>query len=113
MSNNDQQLVDHLYQQIVVQKQRCDHFDTMKPKPSSESVWNKSRDETIILYIAVSKYKKYYQDKAAELKNKLFIKCIVLKRSLKMGKRRKRLNRIGLYLPFEKFIKKDICKKNV
>ena len=71
MSNNDQQLVDHLFQQIFVQQLRCTHFDTVKPKPSSNSVWNKSSDEIAILNLAVAKYKKYYQDKAEEVKTKL------------------------------------------
>jgi hypothetical protein len=71
MSNKDQQLVDHLFQQIFVQQLRCTHFDTLNPKPSSNSVWNKSSDETAILNLAVTKYKKYYQDKAEEVKTKL------------------------------------------
>lgn len=71
MINNDQQLVDHLFQQIFVQKLRCTHFDGVKPKPSANSVWNKSSDETAILDRAVGKYKKYYQNKAEELKKKL------------------------------------------
>ena len=71
MSNNDQQLVDHLFQQIFVQKLRCTHFDAVKPKPSANSIWNKSSDETAILDSAVAKYKKYYQDKADELKTQL------------------------------------------
>ena len=43
----------------------------MKPKPSTNSIWNKSSDETAILDSAVAKYKKYYQDKADELKTQL------------------------------------------
>lgn len=68
MSNNDQQLVDHLFQQIFVQKLRCTHFNTVQPSPSVNSVWNKSSDETKILDMAVNNYKKYYQDKADALK---------------------------------------------
>ena len=68
MSNNDQQLVDHLFQQIFVQKLRCTHFNTINPKPSSNSVWNKSSDEKAILELTINNYKKYYQNKIEELK---------------------------------------------
>ena len=71
MSNKDQQLVDHLFQQIFVQQLRCTHFDTVKPKPSYNSVWNKSSDEAAILNLAIDKYKRYYHDKAEEVKIKL------------------------------------------
>lgn len=71
MSNNDQQLVDHLFEQIFVQKLRCTHFDTINPNLSSNSVWNKSSDEKAILELTINKYKKYYQDKIEELKKVL------------------------------------------
>ena len=74
MSNNDQQLVDHLFEQIFVQKLRCTHFDTINPNLSSNSVWNKSSDEKAILELTINKYKKYYQDKMEELKNVLTVK---------------------------------------
>lgn len=71
MSNNDQQLVDHLFEQIFVQKLRCTHFDTTSPNLSSNSVWNKSSDEKAILELTINKYKKYYQNKIEELKKLL------------------------------------------
>lgn len=74
MSNNDQQLVDHLFEQIFVQKPRCTHFDTINPNLSSNSVWNKSSDEKAILDLTLNKYKKYYKDKMEELKNVLSVK---------------------------------------
>jgi len=74
MSNKDQQLVDHLFEQIFVQKLRCNHFDTIAPNLSSNSVWNKSSDEKAILELVINKYKKYYQDKIEELKNVLTVK---------------------------------------
>ena len=71
MSNKDQQLVDHLFEQIFVQKLRCTHFDTINPNLSSNSVWNKSSDEKAILELTINNYKKYYQHKIEELKNVL------------------------------------------
>jgi hypothetical protein len=71
MSNNDQQLVDHLFEQIFVQRLRCTHFNTINPSLSSKSIWNKSSDEKAILELVISKYKKYYQDKIEYLKTLL------------------------------------------
>lgn len=70
MSSNDQQLVDHLYNTIFVQKQRCDHFD-FACKHATNSIWNKYTDEKKILDNMVEKYKKYYKDKVELLKTKL------------------------------------------
>ena len=70
MSNNDQLLVDYLYNTIFVQKLRCDHFNSVGQQ-SSNSVWNKYRDEKKILDNMTDMYKKYYKDKVEELKIKL------------------------------------------
>lgn len=74
MSNNDQRLVDYLFEQIFIQKLRCNHFDTINPNISSNSVWNKSRDEKAILELTLNRYKKYYKDKMKELENILLVK---------------------------------------
>ena len=70
--SSDQQLVDHLYNTIFVQKHRCDHFD-FGCKNATNSIWNKYTDEKKILDNMVEKYKKYYKDKAEELKPKLHV----------------------------------------
>lgn len=70
MSNNDQQLVDHLYNTIFVQKLRCKHFNSVG-QHASNSVWNKHSDEKKILDKMVDQYKKYYKDKVEDLKTKL------------------------------------------
>ena len=70
MSNNDQQLVDHLYSTIFVQLHRYNYFDVAKL--ANNSVWNKKTDEKYILDDLVNKYKKYYKDKAELLKLKLY-----------------------------------------
>jgi hypothetical protein len=70
MSNNDQQLVDHLYNTIFVQKHRCDHFD-FACNHAKNSIWNKYVDEKKILDNIVDKYKQYYKDKVESLKPKL------------------------------------------
>lgn len=64
-SYKEQQLVDHLYEGIFLQKIRCAHFYS---NLSADSVWNKSVDENAILKLLISKYKKYYEDKIEELK---------------------------------------------
>jgi hypothetical protein len=70
MSNNDQQLVDHLYNTIFDQQLRCNHFDSVCKQPT-KSVWNKHADEKKILDIFVEKYKKFYKDKVLALKPKI------------------------------------------
>ena len=71
MSNNDQQLVDHLYNTIFVQLHRYNYFNSV-PNLSNNSIWNKKTDEKYILDDLVNKYKKYYKDKAELLKLKLY-----------------------------------------
>ena len=44
MSNNDQQLVDHLYNTIFVQQLRCNYFESVGGKHAFNSVWNKHTD---------------------------------------------------------------------
>lgn len=71
MSNKEeQQLVDHLYNTIFVQQQRCDYFNS-NGKQASNSVWNKYSDEKKILDIMVENYKNYYKTKVEDLKAKL------------------------------------------
>jgi hypothetical protein len=70
MSNNDQQLVDHLYNAIFVQQLRCDHFN-LAGHQTSNSVWNKHADEKKILDNMIEQYKKYYKDKVMVLKTQL------------------------------------------
>lgn len=70
MSNNDQQLVDHLYNAIFVQQLRCNYFNSIG-KQTENSVWNKHSDEKKILDIIVDKYKNFYKTKVEELKTKL------------------------------------------
>ena len=70
MSNNDQQLVDHLYNAIFVQQLRCNHFNATGQQ-ASNSVWNKYSDEKKILNSMVDKYKNYYKTKVDDLKSKL------------------------------------------
>lgn len=70
MSNNDQQLVDHLYNTIFTQQLRCNHFNNSGYQ-SHNSVWNKHPDEKKILNIMVENYKNYYKNKVEELKEKL------------------------------------------
>lgn len=69
MNSIDQKLVDFLYENIFTQQQRCDYFNTVGVQVNS--VWNKYADEKKILDNTVAKYKKYYQDKAEEIKTKL------------------------------------------
>lgn len=71
MSNNDQQLVDYLYNTIFVQQLRCNHFDSLG-HPSVNSVWNRHADEMKILDIFVDKYKNYYKTKVELLKIELY-----------------------------------------
>ena len=69
MSNNDQQIIDHLYNTIYTQQIRCDQFyNGYQP---TNSVWNRYTDEKKILDSLVHKYKKFYINKAEELKNKI------------------------------------------
>lgn len=70
MSNNDQLLVDHLYNAIFVQQLRCNHFNSVGQQ-ASNSVWNKQADEKKIIDNMVDQYKKYYKDKVEKLKNQL------------------------------------------
>lgn len=70
MSNNDQLLVDHLYNAIFVQQLRCNHFNSVGQQ-ASNSVWNKHADEKKIIDNMVDQYKKYYKDKVEKLKNQL------------------------------------------
>jgi len=70
MSNNDQQLVDHLYNTIFVQQLRCNHFNSVGQQVNN-SIWNKHTDERKILDIFVDKYKNYYKTKVNDLKIKL------------------------------------------
>ena len=65
----EQKLVDFLYENIFIQQIRCDHFNTVGVQPNS--VWNKHTDEKKILNNMVEKYKKYYKNKAEEIKNKI------------------------------------------
>jgi hypothetical protein len=70
MSNNDQLLVDHLYNAIFVQQLRCNHFNSVGQQ-ARNSVWNKQADEKKIIDNMVDQYKKYYKDKVEKLKNQL------------------------------------------
>jgi hypothetical protein len=70
MSNNDQQLVDYLYNTIFVQLLRCTHFESIG-KQMTNSVWNKHSDEKKILEIMIDKYKNYYKTKVDTLKSQL------------------------------------------
>jgi hypothetical protein len=70
MSNNDQQLVDHLYNIIFVQQLRFNHFNSVGQ--SNNSVWNKHSDEKKILDTMVENYKNYYKTKVEDLKTKLY-----------------------------------------
>jgi hypothetical protein len=67
MRNNDQLLVDHLYNTIFIQHMRCDHFNSVGPQVRN-SIWNKHSDEKKILDNMVDKYKNYYKDMAEKLK---------------------------------------------
>lgn len=69
MNSFDQKLVDFLYENIFSQKIRCDYFN--KIGIQANSVWNKHIDEKKILDNMIEKYKKYYHDKAEEIKVKL------------------------------------------
>lgn len=69
MNTSDQKIVDVLYENIFAQQQRCDYFNKLGFQPNS--VWNKYPDEKNILDNMVARYKKYYHDKANEIKNKL------------------------------------------
>ena len=65
MSNNDQALIDHLYNTIYAQQLRCDLFYNGSP---INSVWNKYTDEKKILDAMVDKYKTFYKTRADQLK---------------------------------------------
>lgn len=69
MSNIDQTLVDFLFNQIFTQYVRYEYFST--PNIQHNSIWNKSNDEKNILEDTIKLYKKYYSDKAEELKIKV------------------------------------------
>jgi hypothetical protein len=69
MCNNDQQLVDHLYNAIFVQYLRCNYFNFSGQQPNS--VWNKHTDEKKILDTMVNTYKNFYKTKVEKLKTKL------------------------------------------
>lgn len=71
MSNNDQHLVDHLFEQIFTQQSRMIHFDSISQRMSNNSVWNKSGDEKAILDMMVKKYKQYFINKVEKMKTKL------------------------------------------
>ena len=68
MSNNDQQLVDHLYNSIFIQKSRYDHFSLGGIQPVN-SVWNKQSDEKAIFEKLVENYKDFYRKKADIIKD--------------------------------------------
>jgi hypothetical protein len=70
MSNNDQHLVDHLYNTIFIQQLRCNHFNSVG-QLSSNSIWNKHSDEKQILDKMVEKYKNYYKTKIDILRYQL------------------------------------------
>lgn len=69
MSNNDQQYVDFLFNNILVQQLRYEHFNTIKQHPNS--VWNRSKDEKVVLDIMTQKYKDFYSSKADQIIIKL------------------------------------------
>jgi c-di-AMP phosphodiesterase-like protein len=70
MANNDQLLVDHLYNTIFIQNIRCNHFNSIGHQ-ASNSVWNKHSDEKKILDNMVDNYKNYYKDMTEKLKTDL------------------------------------------
>lgn len=70
MDNNDQKLVDFLYEQIFVQQLRCNYFETLG-QTTPNSVWNRVSDEKNILNIMITNYRQYYTDKAELIKIKL------------------------------------------
>ena len=72
MSNNDQQLVDHLYNAIFVQQLRCNHFESSGQQPAT-SIWNRYIDEKKILNATVEQYKNYYKNKIDTLKTELHV----------------------------------------
>ena len=69
MSNNDQRLIDHLYNAVCLQKLRCDYFYHTNQQPNS--VWNKYTDEKKMLDINIISYKNFYKNKVEELKTKV------------------------------------------
>lgn len=69
MSNNDQLLIDHLYNAVCSQKLRCDYFYNTNQQP--KSIWNKYTDEKKILEITMNNYKNFYKNKIEELKLKV------------------------------------------
>lgn len=71
MNSTDQQYIDLLYGQIFGQHLRYTHYNAISPQPPSTSVWNKTKDEKIILDNFVEKYKNYYIRKIKDLKSKL------------------------------------------
>lgn len=71
MSSTDQHLVDYLFEQIFVQRLRCTHFNSISPQTSTNSIWNRHSDEIKILDLMVQQYKKYYINKAEQIKTKL------------------------------------------
>lgn len=66
--SNIQQLVDHLYNSIFIQKIRCDHFTKCGVQPIN-SIWNKHSDEQAILHALIERYVDFYRKKAVNLKN--------------------------------------------
>lgn len=70
MNINDQQLVDHLYNQIFTQQTRFNYFNKISTQHVN-SVWNKTSDENEILKNMVEHYKKYYINKTLEIKVQL------------------------------------------
>lgn len=70
MNHKDQKLVDHLFERIFLQKIRYAFFSKVPPK-RHPNIRDKSNDEKEILEDFIAKYKKFYQDKAEELKKKL------------------------------------------
>jgi len=67
----EQSKVDILYNGILLQKIRYDHFKSVAPTTQPISIWNRSNDEKKMLDILIEKYKSYYINKAEELKVKL------------------------------------------
>lgn len=68
--NNDQYYIDQLYALISAQRLRYNHFYTIIPQPSTNSVWNRTSDEKSILDKMIDTYKGYYRSKCEELKTK-------------------------------------------
>ena len=73
MSNSDQQLIDLLYNNIYMQKIKCEYYFNKHISP--DSMWNKHTDEHNIMELYIKKYKQFYIDKS----NELIIKLIEIK----------------------------------